>query len=401
MKLILVRHGETIFNARGLTQGFSDAELTERGLQQAELLGQTLAGERIEAVYASDLRRAVATARAIARHHGVEVQIDPDLREMNQGVFEGQRVQDMRADYADFFREWGASPATATMPGGESLAELQERAWRAVQRIAERHPEGTVVAVGHNFCLHTILCRALGLHLNHFRSVRQDVAAINVVEFGQRGVTVCCMNDTSHLKPLSAPTHTPVVSTVVELPSTLNPPPSTLPTDTPVMKVIRERRSIRRMKSTPIPEEYLTSILEAARLAPSWGNRQCWRFVVVRDAGTRTALSEAIHTPKSLLLEAPVVVVACGYPDKSGQREGLDYFMMDMGIAVEHLVLQAHALGLSTCWIGLYDEGKIRQAIGVPEDMRVVALIPIGYPDQNPDPKRRRSLEEIVFAERF
>ncbi|MBI2863195.1 MAG: histidine phosphatase family protein [Chloroflexi bacterium] len=383
MKLILVRHGETVLNAEGRTQGTSDSELSETGVLQAKLLGYSLSGEKVDAVYASDLKRAVATAKEIARSHDLEVQIDPDLREMNQGVFEGKRVQDMRGDYPDFFRQWTAWPATARMPEGETLIELQERAWRAVERMVERHPQGTVVALSHNFCIHTILCKALNLHLNDFRRLKQDVAAKNVIEFGPRGINVSFFNNTSHLHTFTAPPQVPA------------------PAETLMLKVIRERRSVRRMQSTPIPEDHLTSILEAARLAPSWGNRQCWRFVVVRDAERRARLSRAISTPKTLLVEAPVVIVAFAQPDASGRREGLDYFMLDMGIAVEHLVLQAHALGLGTCWIGLFEEEPIKEAIGLPDDMRVVALIPIGYPAHDPGTRKRKPLAELVFQESF
>lgn len=200
MKLIMVRHGETVWNAEGRSQGFSDIELSETGRQQAELLAKSLANESLEAIYASDLQRALNTARAIARHHPLEVIADPDLRELDQGILEGLTSQELRENHGDYLRLWSASPATATMPGGESMAELQDRAWRAIRRLVDRHPEGTVVAVSHNLAILSILCKVLNLDLNDFRRLKQDVAAKSIVQFGPRGMSLTCMNDVSHLK---------------------------------------------------------------------------------------------------------------------------------------------------------------------------------------------------------
>ncbi|MFQ6053595.1 MAG: nitroreductase family protein [Candidatus Bathyarchaeia archaeon] len=163
------------------------------------------------------------------------------------------------------------------------------------------------------------------------------------------------------------------------------------------LELVRKRRSIRRYKSDPVPQWKLEYILEAARLAPSWGNRQCWRFIVVADEERRRAV-----TTREWQAEAPLVIVGCAYPSLSGSRFGQQYYMLDMGIAMEHMVLAAAEKGLGTCWIGgQFDEEAVKRVLGIPEDVRVVALTPLGYPAETPRPKGRKKTEEIVSYERW
>ena len=199
MRLFLLRHGETVFNAQSRAQGFSDPELTELGRRQAQALANVLAKENLAAVYASDLKRAVETARIIAQPHGLTVQTDPGLREIHQGIFEGLSVTEIRTQHSELVEEWMAAPDRFVMPEGESLAQVQERAWASVQRIVAAHPEGHVVAVSHNLTIMAILCRALTMDLAHFRRLHQDLAARNTIEFGPRGPKVTLLNDTCHL----------------------------------------------------------------------------------------------------------------------------------------------------------------------------------------------------------
>ncbi len=205
MKLFLLRHGETVFNAQGRAQGFSDPELTELGRRQAQALADAFAKENLAGVYASDLRRAVETALFIAQPHGLTVQTDPGLREIHQGIFEGLSVTEIRTQHSELLEEWMAAPDRFVMPEGESLAQVQERAWASVQRIVAAHPAGQVVAVSHNLTIMAILCRALTIDLFHFRRLQQDVAAINTIEFGPRGPTVTLLNDTCHLRDIYLP----------------------------------------------------------------------------------------------------------------------------------------------------------------------------------------------------
>jgi nitroreductase len=156
--------------------------------------------------------------------------------------------------------------------------------------------------------------------------------------------------------------------------------------------VIRDRRSIRKYKKTKIPKEEIDYVLEAARLAPSWGNRQCWRYIVVTDEKLRKKI-----TKRDWAAEAPVVIVRCADPTKAGHKAGKPYYMLDMGISMEHIILAAHDRGLGTCWLGgQFDEEVVREALDVPESHRVVALTPLGYPDENPPAKERKSSNELV-----
>ena len=157
--------------------------------------------------------------------------------------------------------------------------------------------------------------------------------------------------------------------------------------------VVRRRRSIRKYRPDPVPQAKIDEVLEAARLAPSWANGQCCRFVVVTDPKVKHALAEAGN---EWIEHAPVIIAVCADPRQSGVKKDQSYYLVDVGIAMEHLVLAAADQGLGTCWIGWFDEQKARQALGVPKEIRVVATTPLGYPDEDPEPRSRRSLGEIV-----
>ena len=164
------------------------------------------------------------------------------------------------------------------------------------------------------------------------------------------------------------------------------------------MEVVRQRRSVRKYRPDPVPQARLDHILEAARLAPSWANGQCWAFVVVTDAKIRHELGQAGNP---WISDAPVIVVACADPKHSGTKEDQQYYLVDVGIAMEHLVLAAADQGLGTCWIGWFDEPRVKRALGIPADLRVVALTPLGYPDEAPEPRPRKTLGEIVRRDRW
>jgi broad specificity phosphatase PhoE len=201
MLLILVRHGETESNRERLALGREDVPLNERGRRQAAALTASLAGVPATAIYASPLRRAVETVRPLAEVLGLEVQVDDDLIEMAVGDLEGLSPQELSERYGDFLREWFSTQAgNLRMPGGESLQDVQDRAWAAIERLRARHPEETVVVVTHNFTIHAILCRALGLPLSSFRRLRHDLAAKAVLELRDDRAVVISLNDTCHLE---------------------------------------------------------------------------------------------------------------------------------------------------------------------------------------------------------
>ncbi len=170
-----------------------------------------------------------------------------------------------------------------------------------------------------------------------------------------------------------------------------------------IMKVFEERRSVRRYKDQPVEEEKLQAVLEAARSAPSWANMQCWYYIVVKDPATRSTIAEILEkNPISKgITQAPVLIVACADPEQSGKMGDQSYYLVDIGISLEHLMLEACNQGLGTCWVAWLDEEKLKQVLEVPDNIRIVALTPLGYPDQPPTERRRKPLEEIVFHEKW
>lgn len=169
-----------------------------------------------------------------------------------------------------------------------------------------------------------------------------------------------------------------------------------------VFEAVQKRRSIRAYESTPIPEDKLMKILEAGRLAPSAGNIQPWHFIVVRDAEKREKLARARWA--GFLAQSPVVIVGCG--DRKASPE---WFMVDVAIAMQNMVLTATSEGLGTCWVGSFNESEVKEMLKIPENYRVVALLALGYPRRKIDlvgkvlrlARRRKKLEEIVSFEEF
>jgi len=199
MRLVLVRHGETEHNRGRLTLGRADVPLNARGLAQARALAASFA-DAPDAVWSSPLARARVTAEAIAAGAGLAPVLDEGLIEMDVGEMEHLTGAELRDRHPEFLARW-LSPecGDARMPGGETLAEVQERAWAAVGRMLAAHPDATVVAVTHNFAILTVLCRALGLPLAHFRRLRQALAAKTVLEVREHGATLLQLNDIAHL----------------------------------------------------------------------------------------------------------------------------------------------------------------------------------------------------------
>jgi nitroreductase len=166
-----------------------------------------------------------------------------------------------------------------------------------------------------------------------------------------------------------------------------------------VIDAIKTRKSVRAFLNKPVEDEKLNAILEAGRLAPSARNLQEWRFVVVRDLETRKRLAEAAEGQK-FIGEAPITIVACAETDGHVMKCGQLSYPIDVAIALDHMTLAAVELGLGTCWIGLFDELRVKELLGIPDDIRVVELMPLGYPvDLSLKEKKRLSLDTIVRYE--
>ncbi len=165
-----------------------------------------------------------------------------------------------------------------------------------------------------------------------------------------------------------------------------------------LMEVVRQRRSVRSFRPDPVPPEKIDYVLEAARLAPSWANGQCCTFLVVSDPRIKHELAQAGN---EWIEQAPVIIVACADPKLSGVKNDQPYYLLDVGIAMEHLVLAAAEQGLGTCWVGWFNEDRARAALGVPDGVRVVASTPLGFPNEEPAARPRKSLAELVRVNRW
>jgi len=157
------------------------------------------------------------------------------------------------------------------------------------------------------------------------------------------------------------------------------------------LETMWKRRSVRKYKPDPIPEEHLNLILEAARRAPTGANRQNWCMVVVRDPDVRRRTAEACNG-QMWVADAPVVLCLVTLPGE-GQVNG--------AIVLDHAILAATSLGYGTCWVGAYDADKVKAVLGIPEDHGIVCLTPVGLPVEQPDPRPRKPPAELFMADRF
>ncbi|MBS7632898.1 nitroreductase family protein [Candidatus Bathyarchaeota archaeon] len=171
-----------------------------------------------------------------------------------------------------------------------------------------------------------------------------------------------------------------------------------------LMEIIKKRRSIRAFTKKEIPTEIVEQLIEAARWAPSAGNIQPWDFIIVTNYETKKLLTEAALGQK-FIEEAPVVIVVCADENRSSQDYGLRgktlYCLQDTAAATQNIHLLACSFELGSCWIGAFREDKTREILKIPDGIRPVAIIPIGYPAETPKPRSRRSIGEIVHFETY
>jgi len=165
-------------------------------------------------------------------------------------------------------------------------------------------------------------------------------------------------------------------------------------------ELIRTRYSVRAYQSTPVTEEVLSQVLEAAQLAPTAANRQAFQLVVVRTSGRETELRRIYD--RDWFVQAPVVICACGLPaDNWVRRDAKNYNDVDVAIAMDHLILAAANLGLGTCWIGAFDPVAARDVLGLPAGVEPIAFTPLGYPADQLRPKQRKPIHELVRYEHW
>ena len=171
-----------------------------------------------------------------------------------------------------------------------------------------------------------------------------------------------------------------------------------------IFEAIKKRRSIRAFKNIDVSDEIVEKLIDAARWAPSAGNIQPWEFIVVRNLDAKRRLAEAALN-QTFIEEAPVVIVVCADYQRSargyGSRGATLYCIQDTAAAIQNIHLAAIALGLGTCWIGAFREEPVKKLLGIPDGVRPVAIIPVGYPAEQPAPRPRRPLNEIIHREMF
>lgn len=167
----------------------------------------------------------------------------------------------------------------------------------------------------------------------------------------------------------------------------------------PVLDLIKNRGSIRKYEDKPIPKDKLFKILEAAIFAQSAANRQPWQFIVVTEP-LKERLVEAAGD-QSFVGEAPAVIVCLANSARSAKVGPFEAFLIDLAIAIENMALTAWDLGIGSCWVGAFNEEKVKKLFDVPENFRVVSLLTLGYPDEKPGAKYRKPLHEIVHYEKY
>ncbi len=199
MRLILVRHGQTEWNRDGRFQGQSPVGLSEKGIRQARETARALVSMKPTALYSSPLTRAMMTAGEIAKEVSLDVVPLEGIKEVNLGEMEGITGREMRDRYSEFYATWRRDPSQAVFPAGESMRQLEERAWSAIVGLEKAHPDGAVVAVSHNFAIRTILCRFMGLPLSQFHKLRVDLASIGVLQASGSNRQVLAFNERCHL----------------------------------------------------------------------------------------------------------------------------------------------------------------------------------------------------------
>ena len=166
-----------------------------------------------------------------------------------------------------------------------------------------------------------------------------------------------------------------------------------------LMEIIQGRRSIRAYSDKPVEQEKLEAVLEAARLAPSARNRQKWQFIIVTDPIVKQAMAEACFDQPSVKTAPVFIAVVDEEPEMMTCRQPVE--AVDASIALSFLILKAHEEGLGTCWLGYFDQEKVKAALCIPESMSVVAATPLGYPAESPNARDRKPLEEIIRYNKY
>ncbi len=197
IRLILIRHGETNFSSQNRYCGFSNPPLNNKGIRQSEKLAVRLKDTKIDKVYSSDLIRAYQTAKIIFGDNPIEK--TPDLREMNFGLFEGLKYEQLVGKYPELYREWVDNPEKNKTPNGEGLGDLSKRVEEKLSIIVSQHKDRTLAVVAHGGPIRVVLCKALNFDLKMFWQIEQRLGALNIIDYFEESPPIVVkMNDASH-----------------------------------------------------------------------------------------------------------------------------------------------------------------------------------------------------------
>lgn len=198
-KLVFVRHGRTAWHAEGRYAGTADIPLDDVGRRQAEAVVECLKGDDIDCVYSSPLSRCLELARLVAAGHGLEVKVDDRLREIDLGRWDGEKYEEIVEKDGELLRKWTEDPTSVTVPGGESLADVQERSMEWFRGVIAEHPRATVLASSHGGPIRAVLAGMLGLPLSNVFRLTVDLASISVVNYKGEFSNLGVLNETRHL----------------------------------------------------------------------------------------------------------------------------------------------------------------------------------------------------------
>ncbi len=200
-RVILVRHGQTGWNKQERFRGWADIDLDDTGRRQAEAAARRVSQQwGVTAIYSSPLKRALATAQALADTAGLEVVPVEGIIDMKFGVWQGMSIADVKESYPEQFDLWCNRPEILAIPDGETLEDVRRRSVATIEGLAAKHGGETIAAVTHRVICKVLLCHLLGLDNSHFWQIEQDTTAINVFELEEGKPTVHLINDTCHLK---------------------------------------------------------------------------------------------------------------------------------------------------------------------------------------------------------
>ena len=199
-RLILVRHGVTETNETRKFTGQSDIDLNEEGYRQVKKLRDRLAGEKIDVIYSSDLKRTMETAGPISSSHSLEIISCPELRELDYGVCEGMTYREINEQYPELGRHIAEVNPEMQFPGGECFQDLSDRAEKFLKITKTHGEDDSILAVSHGGMIRTLICQLLGLELGHWSSFRIDNASVSIIDIYTRRTIISLLNDTSRKK---------------------------------------------------------------------------------------------------------------------------------------------------------------------------------------------------------